>query len=97
KRDHSILGNHEKFYKQLYNESVCGETSKPYIERSKKMAVDPDGLIIQGEITLLPDEIAGFNVLETQLMLLIMLFYMILTKNGYLPVTYCLVKLHPML
>src|SRR5699024_4017615 len=36
-----------------------------YIERIKKMAADPDRLIIQGEITLLPDEIAGFNVLET--------------------------------
>src|SRR5699024_8371560 len=97
KRDPSFLASRVEFYEQLYNEMGCVETSTPYIERIKKMAVDPDGLIIQGEITLLPDEIAGFNVLETQVMLLIMLFYMILTKNGYLPVTYCLVKLHPML
>src|SRR5699024_1031206 len=65
KRDPSFLASRVEFYEQLYNEMGCGETSTPYIERIKKMAADPDGLIIQGEITLLPDEIAGFNVLET--------------------------------
>ena len=65
KRDPSFLASRVEFYEQLYNEMGCGETSTPYIERIKKMAADPDGLIIQGEITLLPDEVAGFNVLET--------------------------------